>query len=72
MTPIHLPFTKILVLLPNCSGEHSNIINRRLHYIGTTIVMIIILTSIITCNSKNLFYLPFVGYGFAWVNYLYL
>jgi len=51
--------------------EHSNEINRRLHIIGTTLVVMLLVWSVLTGHLRNLFYVPLIGYGFAWVGHFF-
>jgi hypothetical protein len=48
-------------------GEHANLTNRKLHFIGTSIVIILLLLAIFTSTLSYIYYCPLVGYGFAWV-----
>lgn len=52
-------------------AEHSNRTCRNLHFVGSTLVIAIIVTSIITLNAWLLLALPLVGYGFAWVGHFF-
>lgn len=49
--------------------EHSNPLNRRLHFIGTLLVHLIFLAAIFTSSWSLLWALPVVGYGFAWIGH---
>jgi hypothetical protein len=49
--------------------EHSNIMCRKLHFIGTCGVIALLLLFFFTGNLMVLAALPFVGYGFAWVGH---
>ena len=49
--------------------EHSNRICRRIHIVGSALVLVILATAIITRNAWWLLAMPFVGYGFAWVGH---
>jgi hypothetical protein len=49
--------------------EHSNIMCRKLHFIGTGGVIALLLLFFFTGNLMVLAALPFVGYGFAWVGH---
>ena len=49
--------------------EHSNATCRATHYIGTTLLFAVVASSIYFGNSKILFLLPVVGYGFAWLGH---
>ncbi len=52
-------------------GQHSNRICRLLHFISTLSVIMIILSSIINSDIFILIFIPFVGYGFAWVGHFF-
>lgn len=49
--------------------EHSCPKNRRLHFIGTFIIHMILLYVFATAEFKVLLLIPFVGYGFAWAGH---
>ncbi len=51
--------------------EHSNSTSRILHFIGTSLVLLLIPTALIVNDAKVLFLIPFVGYGFAWVGHFF-
>lgn len=51
--------------------EHSDRICKLLHFIGTWIVVGIILTAIFTANAWWLLLAPVAGYGFAWVGHFF-
>jgi hypothetical protein len=51
--------------------QHSNNVNRLLHYIGTTLVIILALYFLITLNFKFLLSMPIAGYGFAWIGHFF-
>lgn len=50
--------------------EHSNIISRRLHFIGTSGVIALILLFFFTGSFGLLALLPVIGYGFAWAGHM--
>jgi hypothetical protein len=52
-------------------SEHSNPTSRRLHFIGTTLVILILLIAIFVENAWLLIALPIFGYGFAWVGHFF-
>ena len=52
-------------------SEHQNASCRRLHFIGTAIVFIILFVSIFKNNYTYLILIPIVGYGFAWVGHFF-
>lgn len=49
--------------------EHSNATCRRLHFVGTGLVISILLWVFTTATWWGLWLLPLVGYGFAWVGH---
>jgi hypothetical protein len=50
-------------------SEHSNKTCRVLHVIGSSLVILIIIYSLISEKYKLLIIIPFVGYGFAWIGH---
>ncbi|SES20060.1 DUF962 domain-containing protein [Halopseudomonas bauzanensis] len=52
-------------------SEHSNDTSRRLHYVGSTLVLLILLWAIVSGNYWWLLALPVAGYGFAWVGHFF-
>ena len=49
-------------------GEHANALNRRLHFIGTSLVILLAISAFFF-GPKLLWALPVAGYGFAWVGH---
>lgn len=49
--------------------EHGNPVCRRLHFIGTTLVLSTLAWVLLTASWWGLLALPFIGYGFAWVGH---
>ena len=52
-------------------NEHRNATCRRLHFIGSTIVLALIAAALFTQQWSLLWLLPVVGYGFAWVGHFF-
>ncbi len=52
-------------------SEHNNAYNRFFHFIGTTLVIIIIIMAIWQKKPKFLWYVPVIGYGFAWIGHFF-
>jgi len=50
-------------------SQHANIVCRRLHFVGTLLVLAILTFSLVTGNFLWLLALPVVGYGFAWLGH---
>lgn len=51
--------------------EHSNSTCRRLHFIGSSIVLLLLAAVLVTGELMLLWLLPVVGYGFAWVGHFF-
>jgi hypothetical protein len=51
--------------------EHSNSTSRILHFIGTSLVLLLITAALIFKDAKLLILIPFVGYGFAWAGHFF-
>jgi hypothetical protein len=51
--------------------EHSNSTCRRLHFAGSTIVLLLVAMAVVTGELALLWLLPVVGYGFAWVGHFF-
>lgn len=49
--------------------EHSNHTNRRLHFVGTFIVHLLLIYAVVTQQWSLLWVVPVMGYGFAWVGH---
>jgi len=56
---------------PYYLNEHSNRTNRRLHVIGTSLAITLLLYIILGQHYKLLLLVPVVGYGFAWVGHFF-
>ena len=51
--------------------EHRNKVCRRLHFIGSILVLAIIIWSVSTGTWSGLALVPICGYGFAWVGHFF-
>ncbi len=49
--------------------QHAHPVSRTLHFIGSTIVLGVLATSIVTGNWWLLLLVPVIGYGFAWAGH---
>lgn len=52
-------------------SEHANIICRRLHFVGSCLVLLLLISALYTTNWVWLWGLPVIGYGFAWVGHFF-
>ncbi|MDP3735912.1 MAG: DUF962 domain-containing protein [Hyphomonadaceae bacterium] len=51
--------------------EHINPISRRLHVVGTTLVIGSLIAAIVLRDWRFAIAAPFIGYGFAWVGHFF-
>lgn len=51
--------------------EHQNKTSRRLHFIGTGIVILVFIYALLTGQFSLLLALPLAGYGFAWAGHFF-
>ena len=59
------------VTVHNPEAEHRDPVCRRLHFVGSTLVIAVIVAAILTRNAWWLAAAPFAGYGFAWVGHFF-
>ena len=52
-------------------SEHSDTICRRLHFVGSALVLIALVYIIATSKWLLLIALPVIGYGFAWTGHFF-
>lgn len=64
-------FSSFAEFYPYYLGEHSNLVCRRLHFVGTTLIVVIAAYALISENVWWLAAIPLVGYGFAWVGHFF-
>jgi hypothetical protein len=62
-------FTTFAEFYPFYLSEHANPLCRRLHFVGTSLVIACIVASLATGNAWWLAAAPVAGYGFAWVGH---
>ena len=51
--------------------EHSNRTCRRIHVVGSALVLVVLGVAVATRNPWWLVAMPLVGYGFAWVGHFF-
>jgi hypothetical protein len=56
---------------PYYLAEHRDPVCRRLHFIGSMLVLIMTLYIVLTGNWKLIWLLPVLGYGFAWLGHFF-
>jgi hypothetical protein len=64
-------FAKFSDFYPYYLGEHANRTDRRLHFIGTSLVIATAVYAFASQRYALLWLLPLFGYGFAWVGHFF-
>jgi len=64
-------YTSIQEFYPYYLSEHQNPISRILHFVGTGLVIAILIISLIVNKYYWISSIPLVGYGFAWVGHFF-
>ncbi len=63
-------YTSFAEFYPFYISEHANRTSRRLHVIGTFLVICCAIAGLLV-NLRLLIALPFIGYGFAWAGHVF-
>jgi hypothetical protein len=64
-------FASFREFYPFYLGQHANRICRRLHFIGSALLLIVLIAACATAHWAWLWALPVIGYGFAWVGHFF-
>lgn len=64
-------FNRFADFYPYYLQEHSNKVCRRLHFMGSLLVLTVLALALISQQWFWLLALPLVGYGFAWVGHFF-
>jgi hypothetical protein len=64
-------FQSFSAFYPHYIHEHSNRTCRRIHVVGSALVLVALALAIVTRNPWWLLAMPLVGYGFAWVGHFF-
>lgn len=52
-------------------NEHRNPVCRRLHFIGSSLIILVLVITAMSGNWRLLWSLPLIGYGCAWVGHFF-
>ena len=64
-------FNSFKAFYPYYLKEHRNVTCRRLHFIGSLLVLMVIITALLSQKYALMWLLPVIGYGFAWVGHFF-
>jgi hypothetical protein len=62
-------FQNFAEFYPFYLSEHQNRLCRRLHFVGSTLVLLALVVAIVSGNYYWLLAMPLAGYGFAWIGH---
>ena len=62
-------FTSFREFYPFYLSEHADRHSRRMHFAGTTLILVLIAVAFVAGNGNWLWLIPVVGYGFAWIGH---
>jgi hypothetical protein len=64
-------FASFAEFYPYYLAEHSNSTSRRLHFVGTSLVIALLTYALASFNFALLLGVPVAGYGFAWAGHFF-
>ena len=64
-------FSSFREFYPFYLGEHQDRTCRRLHFVGSSLVLAVLAAVLATGRWWGLLLLPIIGYGFAWVGHFF-
>jgi len=64
-------FASFREFYPFYLSEHADRTCRRLHFAGSTLVLVVLVAAIATQRWMLLWLLPLIGYGFAWIGHFF-
>ncbi|MDR2308555.1 MAG: DUF962 domain-containing protein [Paucimonas sp.] len=64
-------FRSFAEFYPYYLGEHSNATCRRLHFVGTSLVIALLAYTLASGKWLLLLVVPLAGYGFAWIGHFF-
>jgi hypothetical protein len=62
-------FQSFAEFYPFYLSEHTNTVNRRLHFFGKISLLLVAILFLLTWNWLFLMAIPLVGYGFSWTGH---
>ncbi len=62
-------FASFAEFYPFYLDEHRNAACRRIHVVGSALVLVVLAAAIVTRDAWLLLLMPVVGYGFAWIGH---
>ena len=70
-TSVDKKFSSFSEFYPFYLSEHSNQTSRRLHFVGTCIALVLLVSALLTRNPSLILVALLQGYAFAWVGHFF-
>jgi hypothetical protein len=64
-------FSSFAEFYPFYLGEHRDAMCRRLHFFGSTLVLMALIELVVSGDPWWLLAMPLAGYGFAWIGHFF-
>jgi len=64
-------FKRFNEFYPYYLNEHRDLICRRLHFVGSALVLLVLAFAIFAKRPMLLLLIPVIGYGFAWIGHFF-
>ena len=64
-------FATFAEFYPFYLSEHSHQTSRRLHFVGTSIALVLLVSALLTRNPSLIFVALLQGYAFAWIGHFF-
>jgi hypothetical protein len=64
-------FTSFAEFYPFYLSEHHNRISRRWHFVGSAVVLMLLIAGLIMQRWRLLWLMPVAGYGCAWIGHFF-
>ncbi len=64
-------YTSFKEFYPFYLGEHRNAICRRLHFVGSSLILVLLGVALWRQDWSLLIWVPVIGYGFAWIGHFF-
>ncbi len=68
---MHKNYHSFKEFYPFYLSQHQNPTCRRLHFVGSLLVLVTLFSVVITRQFHYLLALPLIGYGFAWLGHFF-
>jgi len=66
---MHKKYNTFSEFYPFYLDEHSNKTCRRLHFVGSALIIVVLALALVQHNASLLWFVPLIGYGFAWIGH---